>query len=130
MVTPSYDAFGCTDLHNAIIRNDHNAIKNLVANGWDVNVCNLRGETPLHFALWCSTSLKTNPSATKDIIRLLLELGANTRLRTHYGMSCQDIALHTARPDLIELIDGEVQRLRILSAVCDQPPEKQRTRKM
>ncbi|MBA0369508.1 ankyrin repeat domain-containing protein [Stenotrophomonas maltophilia] len=124
------DFFGSTELHKAVILDDQQTIARLVEEGWDINVVNPRGESPLHFAVWCESPLIKKSGADGSTISLLLRLGADAGLRTDYGMSAKDIALFTARPDLGELIDIEDQRVRISSEVTRVGADVPRTRKI
>jgi len=124
------DIFGDNELHKAVNLDDQQTIARLVEEGWDINVVNPRGESPLHFAVWCESPLIKKSGADGSTISLLLRLGADAGLRTDYGMSAKDIALFTARPDLGELIDIEGQRVRISSEVTRVGADVPRSRKI
>lgn len=117
----SPDPFGHTPVHIAMIVGDYDELQRLVDAGADINITNMRGETPLHTILWRTTMLKKSVpelfEAERYAIRTLLSLGADPEQKTHYGMSAYDLAAFTARLDLIEYIRLEAQRARIANAI-------------
>ncbi|MBK0052959.1 ankyrin repeat domain-containing protein [Stenotrophomonas sp. S39] len=117
----SPDPFGHTPVHIAVIAGDYDELQRLVDAGADINIKNLRGETPLHTILWRTTMLKKSVpelfEAERHAIRTVLSLGADPERRTHYGMDAYDLAAFTARLDLVEYIRVEAQRARISKAI-------------
>ncbi|CAL8116693.1 unnamed protein product [Orchesella dallaii] len=78
-----------TILHIAAYNNNKSALKYLLCLGCDVNSKNIRGDTPLHDAINCSSLLR--PSY--DVVNELLINGANPTSINHNGESPIYLAL-------------------------------------
>jgi hypothetical protein len=110
----SINAIAMKQMALAVMKNDHDAIKRLVAKGYDLNA-NAKGEPfpePLSFAI---------VRGTADMIRLMLELGADpnipgavldgeARSVFHCACACLDESIGQMTPEHIyELLRGGAQ---------------------
>lgn len=120
---------GYTDLHLAITRGTANDIENLLSQGADVNAKDNSGTTPLHnaafFANTEAAQVLTNHGAqvdvqnidgstplhyaagnphSKEIVKLLLEKGANKNIRNSRSQTPHDIAQSAGHVEIANLL--------------------------
>ena len=87
------DALGGTALHIAVFKNNLEAIKLLLDNGFDINaVAPSTGYTPLHYCVWFN-----NPTAA----RFLLSCNADRSIKDKNGMTPLEKATKEAKRDMI-----------------------------
>ena len=84
---------GVTPLHNAA--NPTN-VRILVANGADLNARDVRGDTALHTA--------ASEGEREDVLRTLLELGANPEIKNKSGWTALDIAVSREETGKVEIL--------------------------
>jgi hypothetical protein len=92
----SLNAFGETALHAAILNRSEIAMmeisRKLLQSWCDVNTANRNGETALHFAV----RLGYEP-----VISLLMQFGADPKVKTRSGVTAFDIGVHSMRIAMI-----------------------------
>src|SRR5579884_4053132 len=81
-----------TRLHEAVAESDVERVRELLAEGVDVNARDEDGATPLHYA---------GGERDSEIVRLLLEAGADLSLVDRQGQTAYDWAMSTCRGDIM-----------------------------
>lgn len=81
------DEFGNTILCIACQNGNKNMIKLALRHGADMNICNFKGNTPLHFCF--------RYGYAKTLGRYLMQKGADASLRNINGELCTDLAAGT-----------------------------------
>jgi ankyrin repeat protein len=76
-------------------RGDLNEANLLIAEGVDVNMVDLYGVTPLHFAA---------DRGHKEIVQLLISKGADVNVVTKYGLTPLSLATIVKKRDIMELL--------------------------
>src|SRR6478672_12402111 len=87
------DKNGVTALHHAVRFRSPAAVRTLIARGANVNqACRRNGSTPLHRAVTQTgapgTAGRTNEA--REIVRLLLEAGADVKIKNKLGKTAAD----------------------------------------
>lgn len=98
------DKNGVTALHHAVRFRSPVAVKILIEHGADVNCsCRRNGSTPLHRAVTQTGAPGTagRGDAAKEIIKLLLNAGADTSLKNKQGKKPAD---YVTDPEVLELL--------------------------
>ena len=97
MSQESLDKFGRSDLHYAIIELDISSVRSFVSQGADVNLKDVNGWTPLHFAAQQNSA---------EIANLLLESGAEIDAANMQGNTPLSEAVFHSKGDgeLIKLL--------------------------
>jgi len=83
-----------TELHFAAQNNDVDVAKRFIAKGWDVNSKDLNMETPLTYAA----------GSSGEMIRLLLEKGADVNAQNLKGNTALHIATRQGKTDMTHLL--------------------------
>lgn len=90
------DDDGMTPLHHAVITGKSNVVIELLRSGADVQIVDRKGRTPLHYAVMRKNKLmkRNRDYIVKEILitKILVENGANCRIKDHYGVSPYMIA--------------------------------------
>jgi ankyrin repeat protein len=94
------DFEGSTALHYAIEHNQFSITKMILENNANVNIQDIRGNSPL----WTATF---NSRGNYVFVKLLLEFRANTKLKNKYGLTPIDFAKRIEDIGLIEVLDLE-----------------------
>jgi len=85
-------------LLQAVTLGDRRTLANMIANGADVNAANNGGQTLLIIAVI---------SAQSDLVRMLLNAGANPFVKDHTGLNARDWAQRKGRAELVALLDSK-----------------------
>jgi len=94
-----------TPLHMAVLYSTKMA-DFLILHGADVNAINVRGDTPMHLAVWENQRMNSvvGPRSTKDAVELLLNHGAKINAQNNNGDTPLHIAVRNNHISLVELL--------------------------
>ena len=99
----SHCSDGLTPLMLACFKGSRQMVATLLDHGAEVNAQNkLNMWTPLMYA-----ATKYLPSVTESIVRILLEYGADAKVRNRIGMTCIDIANECGNEDFLTMLQIE-----------------------
>lgn len=88
-------------LHYAALNGHLAVIKMLLAKGFDVNIQNADGQTPLHYAAM---------ENRQSVFKFLVQQGADHKIADISGMTVRDIAATQQYDDLLDFIDNFQKR--------------------
>jgi ankyrin repeat protein len=97
--TRSYN--GWTPLHYAVCNTHFEAVRVLLEHNVDVNAQDLSGETPLYAFL---TSSGPSPEEMVNMVRRLLEHGADTNIPNHDHATALHLVSSSGRPEVARLL--------------------------
>jgi ankyrin repeat protein len=110
------DRDGSTTLHHAAFHDQLEVARILLQHGVDseINSRNIKGSTPLHLVAEGSWENYGNLNATKDLVQLLLDHGADVQARNFSGQTAFEVFKLTSEGAWISNFDSE-ETLRLLS---------------
>lgn len=100
--TDARDSQGATPLHWAAINGKVENMRALLAHKADPDAQDNRKMTPLH---WAATAFKINDSTKAYNAKLLLEAGARTNIRDHFGRTPLDYAKEKKNQALVNILE-------------------------
>jgi ankyrin repeat protein len=102
------DGDGDTLLHRAVIRGRLEVAQLLLKLSMEVNSRNKKGSTPLHLA---STGNSTSyyPQGNPDVVRLLLDHGADAHARNLDGQTASEVARGRRQQEIVQLLADHAQ---------------------
>ena len=107
---PDYgDDLGRTPLHHAVAMDHAESVTALVRAGAEPDRRDDHGNTPLHHAV----HVLSGPAPVQAAVRVLLDLGADPRVRNDEGLTFEEAVAHEAKP-----IEEGLKRLG--RPLCDQ----------
>ena len=95
-----HDNDGKTPLHDAAFHGRLNVVQILLGANAEVNSLNNEGSTPLHQA---STGMLI-PGGNPDVVRILLDYGADVQVRNHRGQLASEVAWGPRRREIYDLL--------------------------
>jgi ankyrin repeat protein len=108
---------GMTALHYAAFKGNLSMVRLFLEAGAPVNVADDRGLTPLMMA---ANSRSKNP----DVVRMLLDRGADTQAKDESGRTAADWARIGGRPEIVKMLPGVGAAAEVAKAPEDEPAFK------
>jgi len=93
-------------IHQATVSGNIERVKELLANGNDINFKNRQGWTPLHAAVW---------NQKQDIAKLLIEKGADVNVKDTSSRTALQFAADTGQKEIVELLIAKKAEINTMS---------------